>query len=108
MSDRDAGHDRRDDADHAAEARTRGRLRPQWPTFRGSPFLWGVLAFPLFLHLVTASLSLSRGDGLTPLGTAFVVLVAVVFVICLVGVVQTLRHPRASKPSWLDEGDPRA
>jgi hypothetical protein len=38
----------------------------------------------------------------------FLVLVAVVFVVCLIGVVQTLRHPRPSRPSWLDEGDPRA
>ena len=92
----------------AADGRSRGRLRPQWPTFRGSPFLWGVLAFPLFLHLVTAAVSLGRGEGLTPFGIAFVVLVAVVFVVCLVGMVQTLRHPRPSRPSWLDEGDPRA
>ena len=92
----------------AADGRSRGRLRPQWPTFRGSPFLWGVLAFPLFLHLVTAAVSLGRGEAPTPFGIVFLVLVAVVFVVCLVGVVQTLRHPRPSRPSWLDEGDPRA
>jgi hypothetical protein len=103
VSDRDAEQHRQH-----ADPRPRGRLRLQWPTFRGSPFLWGVLAFPLFLHLVAASLSLSRGEGLTPFGIAFVVLVAVVFIVCLVGMVQTLRHPRPSPPSWLDEGDPRA
>ena len=121
MSDRDAEQHRQHDRHErpgatrpgamrpaAADGRSRGRLRPQWPTFRGSPFLWGVLAFPLFLHLVTAAVSLGRGEAPTPFGIAFLVLVAVVFVVCLIGVVQTLRHPRPSRPSWLDEGDPRA
>jgi hypothetical protein len=105
MSDRD--RDTHTDTDTDQQQR-RGRLRLQWPTFRGSPFLWGVLAFPLFLHLLTAGVSLGRGEGPTPFGVVFLVLVAVVFVICLIGVVQTLRHPRPSRPSWLDEGDPRA
>jgi hypothetical protein len=46
MSDRD--RDTHTDTDTDQQQR-RGRLRLQWPTFRGSPFLWGVLAFPLFL-----------------------------------------------------------
>ena len=120
MSDRDAEQHRRQDrherpgathpgATHpAADGRSRGRLRLQRPTFRGSPVLWGVLAFPLFLHLVTAAVSLGRGEAPTPFGIVFLVLVTVVFVVCLIGVVQTLRHPRPSRPSWLDEGDPRA
>lgn len=119
MSDHDAEqhrpHDRHERPERpgatrpaAADGRSRGRLRPQWPTFRGSPFLWGVLAFPLFLHLVTAAVSLGRGEAPTPFGIVFLVLVAVVFVVCLIGVVQTFRHPRPSRPSWLDEGDPRA
>jgi len=115
MSDRDAEqhrphdrHERPGATRPAADGRSRGRLRLQWPTFRGSPFLWGVLAFPLFLHLVTAAVSLGRGEAPTPFGIVFLVLVTVVFVVCLIGVVQTLRHPRPSRPSWLDEGDPRA
>jgi hypothetical protein len=110
MSDHDAEHDDRRgaDADADADADGRGKLRLRWPTFRGAPFLWGVLAFPLFLHLVTTAVSIGQGAPLTPGLVVFAVVVAVAFVVCVVGVVQTLRHPRPSPPSWLDEGDPRA
>jgi len=105
MSDHDTGHD---DRDRRAEPGRGGRRRLQWPTFTGAPFLWGVLAFPLLLDLVTVGVSVGRGEELTPLRIVFAVLVALVFVFCLVGIVQTFRHPRPSPPSWLDEGDPRA
>ena len=108
MSDRTEHDDRHRTAETGRRTGRQGRLRLQWPTFRGAPFLWGVLAVPLLLDLVTTGVALGHGDELTPFRIVFVIVVALAFVVCLVGVVQTFRHPRPSPPSWLDQGDPRA
>jgi len=72
----------------------RGRLRLQWPTFRGSPVRWGIAAAGWLLFAASVLLTAMRGQGLSwPDGLFLAVLLALV-AICVTGTVATVRHPR--------------
>ena len=83
-----------------------GRLRLTWPTFRGSPVGWGILAFPLLLDLVLVGRHLGRGDPVTPFGVVLTIAVLVALAVAITGLVQTIRHPRPGPPVWQGD-DPR-
>lgn len=73
----------------------RGRLRLQWPTFRGSPVGWGIAAAAELAFVVMVVLAIARrGDGASVLDVVFVVALVAVFAVMVTGTVATIRHPR--------------
>jgi len=101
---RTARHDAPGDA--APGDPDQGRLRLTWPTFRGSPVGWGILAFPLLLDLVLVGMHLGRGDPVTPFGVVLAIAVLAALAVAITGLVQTIRHPRPGPPVWQGD-DPR-
>ena len=80
-------------------SRDQGRLRLQWPTFRGSSVGWG-LAAVLWLSCAVPALIRVVHFGGTSVG-GFVLLAALVVAsaVCVIGTVATLRHPRPAPPA---------
>jgi len=72
----------------------RGRLRLQWPTFRGSPVRWGIAAAGWLLFAVSVLLTSLREQGPSWLDALFLAVLIVLFAICVTGTVATIRHPR--------------
>jgi hypothetical protein len=100
-------HEKHDTTRHHAPRDTApGRLRLTWPTFRGSPVGWGILAFPLLLDLVLVGTHLGRGDPVTPFGVVLAIAVFAALAVAITGLVQTIRHPRPGPPVWQGD-DPR-
>jgi len=88
------------EADDKGEAVTeeanedRGRLRLQWPTFRGSPVRWGIAAAGWLLLAASILLTSVREQGLSWLDALFLAVLLALFAICVMGTVSTIRHPR--------------
>ena len=72
----------------------RGRLRLQWPTFRGSPVRWGIAAAGWLLFAASVLLTSLRGQGPSWLDALFLAVLLALFAICVTGTVSTIRHPR--------------
>ena len=72
----------------------RGRLRLQWPTFRGSPVRWGIGAAGWLLFAASILLTSMREQGLSWLDALFLAVLLALFAIYVTGKVSTIRHPR--------------
>jgi len=72
----------------------RGRLRLQWPTFRGSPVRWGIGAAGWLLFVASILLTSILGQGLSWLDALFLAVLLALFAIYVTGTVSTIRHPR--------------
>jgi len=72
----------------------RGRLRLQWPTFRGFPVRWGIAAAGWLLFAASILLTSLAGQGLSWLDALFLAALLALFAICITGTVSTIRHPR--------------
>lgn len=80
----------------------RGRLRLQWPTFRGSSVGWGIGAV-FWLSCVAQSLYVAVRDGGTSvLGGLVIGALVIATAVCAVGTVATIRHPRPAPPATDD------
>ena len=72
----------------------RGRLRLQWPTFRGSPVRWGIAAAGWLLFAASVLLTSLRKRGPSWVDALFLAVLIALFAICVTGTVATIRHPR--------------
>jgi len=72
----------------------KGRLRLQWPTFRGSPVRWGIAAAGWLLFAASILHTSVLGQGLSWLDVVFLAVLIALFAICVTGTVSTIRHPR--------------
>jgi hypothetical protein len=72
----------------------RGRLRLQWPTFRGSPVRWGIAAAGWLLLAASILLTSVRTQGISWLDALFLAVLIALFATCVTGTISTIRHPR--------------
>lgn len=82
-----------EDADDDRSSGERGRLRPAWPTFRGSSVGWGVLTVAWIVNAVVLVLGMTE-NGWRAWGVAVLVFLEAGSVVCVVGTVSTIRRPR--------------
>lgn len=77
----------------------RGRLRLQWPTFRGSAVGWGIAAVFWLSCAAQSLVGIVRDGGTSLLGGLVLGALVFVGVVCVVGTVATIRHPRPAPPA---------
>jgi hypothetical protein len=77
----------------------RGRLRLRWPTFRGSSVGWGIGAFFWLFSAVLNLVGVVQDGGTTAVGTLILAALVVLAVVCIMGTVATIRHPRPAPPA---------
>ncbi|KQM25920.1 hypothetical protein ASL10_10820 [Frigoribacterium sp. Leaf8] len=80
----------------------RGRLRLQRPTFRGSSVGWGIGAFFWLVCAVQALVRVVQDGGTSVVGALVLVGLTALAVVCVIGTVATIRHPRPAPPATDD------
>jgi hypothetical protein len=77
----------------------RGRLRLQWPTFRGSSVGWGIGAFFWLSSAVLNLVRVVQDGGTSVVGALVLAALIVLAVVCIIGTAATIRHPRPAPPA---------
>jgi len=86
--------------DKANDTGDQGRLRLQWPTFRGSAVGWGILAVSQLLFIAAVVLNVvGSGEGWTVVDALLIAASVVVAAVFVTGTVATIRRPRPAPPA---------
>ena len=85
--------------DDRKKSRDQGRLRLQWPTFRGSSVGWGIAAVLWLSCAVPAVVRVVHFGGTSPGGAVLLAALVVASAVCVIGTVSTMRHPRPAPPA---------
>jgi hypothetical protein len=80
-------------------SREQGRLRLQWPTFRGSSVGWGIAAVVWLSCAIPAVVGIIRDGGTSIGGGLLSAGLVIASVVCIIGTVATIRHPRKAPPA---------
>jgi hypothetical protein len=77
----------------------KGRLRLQRPTFRGSSVGWGIGAFFWLFCAVQSIVGVAQNGGTSVVGALVLTALVALAVVCIIGTVATIRHPRPAPPA---------
>jgi len=77
----------------------KGRLRLQRPTFRGSSVGWGIAAFFWLFCAVRNIVGVVQNGGTSVVGALVLAALVALAVVCIIGTVATIRHPRPAPPA---------
>ncbi|KQO84049.1 hypothetical protein ASF17_00310 [Frigoribacterium sp. Leaf263] len=77
----------------------KGRLRLHRPTFRGSSVGWGIAAVFWLSFAVQDLVGIVQGGGASVGGGLLLAATAALGVVCVIGTVATIRHPRKGPPA---------
>lgn len=81
------------------KSRDQGRLRLQWPTFRGSSVGWGLAAVLWLSCAVPALIRVVHFGGTSVRGFVLLAAPVVASAVCVIGTVATIRHARPAPPA---------